>query len=211
MNIENIKRANEMQNRIKELQESEIQKGDISMEVMREVKMKAEKLQIGDRIRIDLQGEKHTATAIRDEGDGMLFLLDEYLDEARQMNSRNSTDGGYDESKMRKFLRELTEAFPEKLRKRMAAFENGDLLRLLTITEMCGVDKNFNRCEGQIEWMKDNRRRIACRKGKEYECGWTSTVVSGASFALVDGAGLANCNHASLPLGVRPAFKILYP
>ena len=200
-----------MQNRIKELQESEIQKGDIGMEVMREVKMKAEKLQIGDRIRIDLQGEKHTATAIRDEGDGMLFLLDEYLDEARQMNSRNSTDGGYDASKMRKFLRELTEAFPEKLRKRMAAFENGDLLRLLTITEMCGVDKNFNRCEGQIEWMKDNRRRIACRKGKEYECGWTSTVVSAPLFARVNGYGDADCSYASNPLGVRPAFKILYP
>ena len=181
------------------------------MRVNREVRIKTKHRKVGDRIRVKLPKGRHMATAIRDEGDGMLFLLDEYLDEARQMNSRNSTDGGYDESKMRKFLRELTEAFPEKLRKRMAAFENGDLLRLLTITEMCGVDKNFNRCEGQIEWMKDNRRRIACRKGKEYECGWTSTVVSGASFALVDGAGLANCNHASLPLGVRPAFKILYP
>ncbi len=165
-----------MQNRIKELQESEIQKGDISMEVMREVKMKAEKLQIGDRIRIDLQGEKHTATAIRDEGDGMLFLLDEYLDEAHSMNGSDNTDGGYDASEMRKFLWELTETFPEKLRKRMAAFENGDLLRLLTITEMCGVDENFNRCEGQIEcdsfkkWFIDKEcdavleilRRIGC-------------------------------------------------
>ncbi len=200
-----------MQNRIKELQESEIQKGDISMEVMREVKMKAEKLQIGDRIRIDLQGENHTATAIRDEGDGMLFLLDECLDEAHSMNGSDNTDGGYDASEMRKFLRELTEAFPEMLRKRMAAFENGDLLRLLTITEMCGVDENFNRCEGQIEWMKDNRRRIACRKGEEYECSWTSTVVSGALFANVDSCGDADCSGASSPLGVRPAFKILYP
>ncbi len=200
-----------MQNRIKELQESEIQKGDISMEVMREVKMKAEKLQIGDRIRIDLQGEKHTATAIRDEGDGMLFLLDECLDEAHSMNGSDNTDGGYDASEMRKFLRELTEAFPEMLRKRMAAFENGDLLRLLTITEMCGVDKNFKSCEGQIEWMKDSRRRIVRRKGEECESVWTSTVVSGACFAYVGSYGLADCNYASLPLGVRPAFKILYP
>ena len=211
MNIENIKRANEMQNRIKELQESEIQKGGISMEVMREVKMKAEKLQIGDRIRIDLQGENHTATAIRDEGDGMLFLLDECLDEAHSMNGSDNTDGGYDASEMRKFLWELTETFPEKLRKRMVAFENGDLLRLLTITEMCGVDEKLNDCEGQIEWMKDRRHRIACRKGREYELGWTSTVVSGADFAHVCSGGLAGCRYASDPLGVRPAFKILYP
>lgn len=181
------------------------------MRVNREVRIKTKHIKVGDRIRVKLPKECHMATAIRDEGDGMLFLFDEYLDEAHQMNSRNSADGGYDASKMRKFLRELTEAFPEKLRKRMAEFENGDLLRLLTITEMCGVDKNFNRCEGQIEWMKDNRHRIAYRKGEEYECGWTSTVVSGATFALVLSGGRANCSDASDPLGVRPAFKILYP
>ena len=181
------------------------------MKVMREIRIKTKRLQIGDRIKVSLPGEEYTATAIKDEGDGMLFLFDEYLDEARPMNRQNSTDGGYDASEMRNFLRELAGVFPGKLRKRMVAFENGDLLRLLTITEMCGVDENFNRCEGQIEWMKDNRHRIACRKGKEYECGWTSTVVSGAYFALVDSDGFAACAGASDPLGVRPAFKILYP
>lgn len=181
------------------------------MKVIREVKIKTEKLEIGDRIRISLPGEEHTATAIRDEGDGMLFLFDEYLDEARPMNKQNSTDGGYDASEMRKFLQELAEVFPKKIRKRMAAFENGDMLRLLTITEMCGVYENFDRCEGQIEWMKDRRHRIARWKGAEYECGWTSTVVSGAYFAGVYRDGGANCNPASLPFGVRPAFKIIYP
>ncbi len=181
------------------------------MKVIREVKMKAEKLQLGDRIKVNLPGEKHTAVAIKDEGDGMLFLFDEYLDEARPMNKSDSTNGGYDASGMRKFLRELEENFPEKLRKCMVPFENGDMLRLLTITEFCGVDKGFNSCDGQIEWMKDRRHRIASRKGAEYECGWTSTVVSGATFANVHGGGDADCLRASLPLGVRPAFKILYP
>ncbi len=181
------------------------------MKVIREVKIKTKHIKVGDRIKVKLPKECHTATAIRDEGDGMLFLFDEYLDEARQMNSRKSTDGGYHASEMRKYLKELAEAFPKKLRKRMVAFENGDLLRLLTITEMCGVDENFNDCKGQIEWMKDNRHRIACRKDKEYECGWTSTVVSGAYFARVGSHGGANCSGASYPLGVRPAFKILYP
>lgn len=181
------------------------------MIVMREVRTKAEKLQIGDRIRINLQGEKHTATAIRDEGDGMLFLFDSYLDEPCPMNRNGSTGGGYGASEMRKFLQKLAETFPEKIRKRMKAFENGDMLRLLTITEVCGVDDNLNRCEGQIDWMSDRRHRIACRKGVEYECGWTSTVVSGARFAYVTWYGLALCYNASSALGVRPVFKILYP
>ncbi len=181
------------------------------MRVNREVRIKTKHIKVGDRIRVKLPKGRHMATAIRDEGDGMLFLFDEYLDEARQMNSRNSTDGGYYASEMRKYLKELAEAFPKKLRKRMVAFENGDLLRLLTITEMCGVDENFNDCEGQIEWMKDRRHRVACRKGGKYERGWTSTVVSGAYFADVAGYGRAYCDSASSPLGVRPAFKILYP
>lgn len=181
------------------------------MKVIREVKIKAEKLQLGDRIKVNLPGEKHTAVAIKDEGDGMLFLFDEYLDEARSMNRSDSTDGGYDTSEMRKFLQELAGEFPEKIRKRMKAFENGDMLRLLNITEICGVDENFNNCEGQIEWLKDRKHRIACRKGKEYECGWTSTVVSGTHFAHVTRYGRADCHAASNPYGVRPAFKILYP
>lgn len=178
------------------------------MKVIREARMKPGKLKIGDRIKVNLPEEKHTATAIRDEGDGILFLFDEYLDKAYQMNRQNSTDGGYDASEIRKLLRELAEVFPKKLRKRMVAFENGDMLRILTITEMCGLDKDFNRCEGQIEWLEDRRNRIAYRKGKEYESGWTSTVVSGAHFANVRSDGNADRSGASYPHGVRPAFKI---
>lgn len=181
------------------------------MKVIREIKAKTEKPEVGDRIKIKFPKRNYMATAIKDEGDGMIFLFDEYLDEAHPMNRENSTDGGYDASEMRKFLRALTDVFPKKLRKRMVPFDNGDKLRLLTITEFCGVDKDFNSCDGQIEWMKDRRHRIASRKGKEYECGWTSTVVSGAYFALVYGHGYASCDNASYPLGVRPAFKILYP
>lgn len=179
------------------------------MEVIRETKVKAEKLQIGDRIKIKFPKRNYTAIAIRDEGDGMLFLFDEYLDEPRPMNRNGNASGGYDESDMRKFLQALTDVFPKKIRKRMKAFENGDMLRLLTITEMCGVDEKFNECDGQIEWMKDRRRRIASRKEEEYEWGWTSTVVSGAYFADVDGTGTARCSNVSDSIGVRPAFKII--
>lgn len=180
------------------------------MKVIRETELKVKKPEVGDRISVSLPGEDHTATAIRNEGDGMLFLFDEYLNEARPVNRNGSTDGGYDASEMRKFLQELAEVFPKKIRKRMVPFKNGDMLRLLSITEMCGVDEDLNECEGQLEWMKDCRHRIACRKGR-CEWGWTSTVVSGAYFAYVYWLGYSNCDDASSAFGVRPAFKILYP
>lgn len=180
------------------------------MEVVREIKIKTKKLEVGDRIKIKLPKRNYMATAVKDEGDGMLFLFDSYLDEPYPMNRSGSADGGYDASEMRKFLQALTDVFPKKIRKRMEAFENGDMLRLLTITEMCGVDENLDRCGGQIEWLKDRRHRTACRKGKECELGWTSTVASGAYFAYVYWDGDASCTGASHVLGVRPAFKIFY-
>lgn len=151
------------------------------------------------------------ATAIKDEGDGMLFLMDEYLGEAMPMNRNGRTDGGYEKSDMREFLQEIEKKFPKNIKQCMATFENGDMLRLLTITEMCGVDKIFESREGQIEWMKDRIHRIADRKGEKYECGWTSTIVSDTDFAFVDWYGDASRNNASDPHGVRPAFKIIYP
>lgn len=181
------------------------------MKVNREVTIKTNRIEVGDRIKIKFPKRNYMATAVRDEGDGMLFLFDSYLDEPRSMNRSGGTDGGYDASEMRKFLQALVEVFPKKLRKWMKPFENGDMLRLLSITEICGVDENFNSCDGQIEWMKDRRHRIACRKGNEYECGWTQTAVSGAFFAYVAWGGSATCSNASAALGVRPAFKILYP
>ena len=179
------------------------------MKVMREVKVKADHFEVGDRIKVKLPGAKYTATAILDEGDGMLFIFDQYFDGAMPMNKNGGTDGGYDGSDMRAYLRKVAETFPEKLKKRMVKFENGDFLRLLTLQEMCGKDENFNDCDGQIPWMKQDRRhRIASRKGDEYELGWLATVVSGAHFAFVSYTGNATYRGASDSLGVRPAFKI---
>lgn len=181
------------------------------MKLMREIKVSTDHFEVGDRIKVKLPGEKHTATAIKDEGDEMLFIFDEYLNKAMPMNRDGGTEGGYEESDMREHLREVAETFPEKLKKRMVKFENGDFLRLLTLSEMCGVDADFNECDGQISWMKQDRRhRIASRKGDEYEWGWLRDVVSGASFANVGSYGIANYAGVSNSLGVRPAFRIKY-
>ena len=49
------------------------------------------------------------------------------------MNKDNTNEGGYENSDLRKNLNgEILEQYPDKIRKRMVAFENGDLLRIPT-------------------------------------------------------------------------------
>ena len=178
------------------------------MKVSREVTMKADRIEIGDRIKVKFVGEKHTATAIRQDPDGTLFLLDDCLDEAQPMNEDGGTDGGYEESDLRDYLRCKASELPDKLRRKMVPFENGDYLTLLTIEEACGYDTGFNSCEGQIPWMKDRRHRIVTRKGEEYEYWWLRGVVSASAFASVYLSGIAHGDGAGYARGVRPAFKI---
>lgn len=177
------------------------------MKVSRRQKIEVERFEVGDRIKVKLPGAKYTATAVRQEDDGMLFVFDQFFDGAMPMN----TDGGYEASDMRKYLQKVAETLPGKIAKLIVPFENGDKLRLLTITEVCGVTANFNDCEGQIPYFKDRRHRIASRKGDEYEWMWTATAVSAAFFAIVNSHGTAYYSHAGYAHGVRPAFKISNP
>lgn len=175
------------------------------MKVKRTVEIKTDQFEIGDQIKVKLQKEKYTATAIQRRGNGMLFLLDQYLDDPMQMNAEGGTEGGYEGSDLRAALQAGEKLLPKKLRKHMVPFENGDLLTILSIQEMFGCDENFNKCEGQIPWMKDRRHRIAFQKG-ENEWGWLRGVVSAAYFAIVNGDGYTNFGGAAYSCGVRPAF-----
>ena len=175
------------------------------MKVKRTVEMKTDQFEIGDQIKVKLQKEKYTATAIQRRGNGMLFLLDQYLDDPMPMNAKGGTEGGYEGSDLRAALQAGEKLLPKKLRKHMVPFENGDLLTILSIQEMFGCDENFDKCEGQIPWMKDRRNRIAFRKG-ENEWGWLRGVVSATCFAFVGRGGFAYGGSASYSLGVRPAF-----
>lgn len=178
------------------------------MVVKRRVAMHADEIKKGDRIKFKLNGSKYSATAVKVSNDRALFVFDQFLDEAMPMNENGSTEGGYEESDMRRYLQKLSEKFPEELKEHMAPFENGDHLRLLSLPEVCGLDDNFDKCSGQIPYFKDRRHRIAERKGEPYEWMWTSTVVSAASFASVHGSGSATSYGAGYALGVRPAFMI---
>ena len=174
--------------------------------VLREIETETDSLQVGDRIKVSFSGEEHYATAIQQKDDVMLFLADDYLDDAMQMNPTDTTEGGWEESELRKRLQDIAEN--TDIKDQLVPFENGDLLTLLSMEEMFGLDKDFNKCDGQIEWLKDRRHRIAERKGDSYEWGWLRSVVSASSFASVDGHGYANYSDASNAFGVRSAFMI---
>ncbi len=176
------------------------------MKVMREIETEADRLQVGDRIKVNFSGEEHFATAIEERGDTMLFLTDDYLDEAMEMNPTSTTKGDWEGSLLREKLQDLAEN--TDIKDQLVPFENGDLLTLLSIQEMFGLDEHFDKCSGQIEWLKDRRHRIADRKGEPYEWGWLRSVVSASNFALVGYNGGASADGASDAYGVRPAFQI---
>lgn len=178
------------------------------MKVERKVIIKTDRFEVGDQIKVKFSDEKHKATAIRREDDGMLFLLDDCLDKEMPMNENGGTKGGYDASDLREYLVKKASEISKKLQDRMVAFENGDYFRLLTLQEVCGIDTEFNKTDGQIEWMKDRRHRVTTRRGDEYAYWWLPDVVSATAFAFVNAGGFAACAGALISLGVRPAFKI---
>ena len=172
-----------------------------------------DKYKTGDKIKIVFafaKKERHMATAVQQQGGNMLFVLDDYLDEPFYMNQADTNWGRYNKSDMRKHLQKVAEGLSEEFKSMLVPFENGDLLRLLTITELFGLDSSFNnRREGQILYFKDRENRIASRKG-ESECGWTATAVeiNASRFVLVTGDGSMSAYDASCECGVRPAFLI---
>ena len=191
------------------------------MEIYRkEIKnIKPGELEIGDEIKIRIIGEEPTATAIKKDGDGTMFLLNECLDKMRPMNEDGGAKGGYDASDMRKFLQEAGKtlefvyndelSFHDNLQEMLMPFENGDLLTLLSCEEVCGeVPGTWEMSDRQMPWMKDRRNRIAVMKGEEYAYWWLRDVVSGTRFASVTSSGSAYSHCASNSLGVRPAFTI---
>ena len=182
------------------------------MKINRTMTIETNEIQIGDRIQVG----HYTATCQALPGKGLaLFLLDQYLDKAMQMNEKNTNRGGYQESDLRgelnseKILKDFTGL-------ELAPFDNGDLLRLPFYGEMFGHDDWYN--SGAVEpddceqWplMKERANRVAERKGESYEWGWLQNkyVQSAAYFCDVDDDGDASDWDASDSLGVRPAFLI---
>ncbi len=183
------------------------------MKVYRKIKIETNHFQIGDRIKFKFDGSKYSATAIQQQGDEMLFVFDQFLDDARRMNATDTTDGGYDKSEMREYLHGLGNRFAKKMKKKygvqLCEGYHGDYLWLLSLQEVCGLNEGFDACDGQIPYFKNRRHRIAERRGCSYEYMWLRSVALPAYFAFVNGNGNASYSNASTSGGVRPAFKIL--
>lgn len=168
----------------------------------------ANEFKVGDQIEVG----KYTATCQKITRKGALFLLDQYLDMAYQMNHENTNEGGYETSDLRKELQkeEVLNIF-SSIRSIMVPFKNGDLLRIPYAEEFFGDDDDYEP-SGKKQWplMKDRRNRIAIREGDAYEWGWLQNKVkfSSAHFALVDARGYADYANASNSYGVRPVFRL---
>ena len=178
------------------------------MKIKRELTIHDKELRVGDRIKVKLPTETHWATAYKKSGSVVFFIFDDCLDELRPMNSTDTTEGGYEESELRQFLKVVGEKIPEKLKKKMVPNENGDLLYLLSLREVCGCNEKWDDVSGQLDFFKNRKNRIADSKENEYTYWWLRSVVSGTSFAFVGYNGYADHYSASNAHGVRPAFAI---
>lgn len=162
----------------------------------------------GDQIVICLNnGKEYTATAIRGEEGEMLFMFDECVCR-RPMNSNGGSDRGYLGSELREYLvSDFFYQLPEWLQEILVPNSDGDLIYLLDLAMVGGLDSEFNETEGQIPYFESEKNRVA-EFGGETADWWLRDVVSAAGFAGVSYYGNCTNGDASYSDGVRPAFAI---
>lgn len=189
------------------------------MKVRRTEKIKVDLFRVGDVIRFKLSdGEKVEMLAVKEENNGMIFCFADCLAKEYSMNAQNTNAGGWDASDLRKKLNgEILDRFPQKIRKLLLPFENGDLLRLPTEKEIfgsnpCGEDES----ESVSQWkpMKQRKNRIASQGlNGGWKWYWLQKRVqnSAAYFAYADYDGYCSYDNASYEAGVRPVAKIKNP
>lgn len=184
------------------------------MEVMRKIKVKAEKFKLGDIISFELSdGEKVRARAVKREKNGMLFCMVDCIKREEQMDSRDTNKGGYEASNLRKKLNsDILDRFPVEIRDRMKPMGNGDLLRIPTEREIFGENK-YGDSDNAEQWpcMKQVRNRIALL-GYNGSLSWywlqNRSISSASSFCGVSYDGDAYARDASTSHGVRPVFLL---
>ena len=184
------------------------------MEVVRKIKLKAEKFKPGDIISFELtDGEKVRTRAVKREKNGMLFCMVDCLKQEEQMNSRDTNEGGYEASELRKKLNsDILDRFPTEIRDRMKPMGNGDLLRIPTEREIFGENK-YGDSDNAEQWpcMKQVRNRIALlgdNGGFEWYWLQNRSRNSASYFCFVNRDGNASAYLASLSFGVRPVFLL---
>lgn len=178
-----------------------------------EIKAGIDQLEVGDVISFKLNnGEKVEARAVKREEGKMLMHFVDCLKDELPMNSENTNEGGYEKSNLRRILNtEIIDDFPDKIVNRMVTDENGDLLFLPSIEEVCGLDNKFNEAEGQLPVYKTPKSRVkALGKGGWPTWYWLRSPYgsSATNFCYVYDDGNANYNSASIAYGLAPAFYL---
>ena len=187
------------------------------MKVNRTIKIETDTFKVGDKIKFRLIDDKKIqAMLVKQEYDGMIFCMVDYLPGEYLMNSIRTNEGGYEESDLRKKLNgEILNLFPAELKAMMVPFENGDLLRLPTEKEIFG-ENYYGEYESPYvkQWkpMKKRRNRMAFDGSKDENLQWywlmNKVRESAICFSVVNVYGNAEYNGASSSYGVRPVFKI---
>lgn len=184
------------------------------MKVKRTVKVKnPERYEVGDIISFKLtNGEKVEALAVKEDNENMLFCLVDCLNDEYQMNSNNTTEGGFEASELNTYLNvKIIRLFPEKIKKNMVPFENEKYLRIPTEREIFGEAKYGNEPDSVEQWkpMKKRKNRIAgLGKNGELDWYWLASVASSTLFCACYLYGFASYSGASYTNGVRPVFLL---
>ena len=185
------------------------------MKIRKTFKIKTDinQLEVGDIIIFKLKdGEKVDARAVKREGDKMLMHFVDCLKDEYPMNEKNTNEGGYEDSNLRKILNtDIIDRFPDKIAQKIVADKNGDLLFLLSIEEVCGLNNEFEEAEGQLEIYKTPKSRVkTLGKGGWPTWYWLrSPYGSNAThFCFVDYGGNADHYGAGYAYGLAPAFYL---
>ena len=138
------------------------------MKVRRTMKMKVQRFEVGDVIRFKLtDGEKVEAVAVKQVGSNMLFIHTDCLKKEYPMYDEYNEDGygDFGSSDLRKHLNsDILSRYPRKIREKMVAFDDGDMLSIPTEKEIFGTNEYGEEESAdvkQLECMKQRRKRIA--------------------------------------------------
>ena len=170
-------------------------------DVKRNYKVVTNVFAIGDQI-ILADGFTATCQKITHGGTIALFLLDQYLDEAKTHEDAQAY--------MNKIFTESSIFY--SIKEHVIPFKSGNALRLPYAEEFFGpLDWVVPSDKEQWPLMKDRRNRIASRKDEEYEWGWLANRHHKEYSLLFAGVNCFGDSYKFLhssAYGVRPVFRL---
>ena len=184
-------------------------------------------LKSGDNIPVMLKnGDKVSFDIGKDESGTIYFIMHSCLKDRKPMNAKETNEGGWEASDMRKYLNEeIIKLLPDELQEVIKPTkivqilkgkkqETEDKLFLLSRTQILGKDgwyELIDSNDSQIDIFKSRRERI--KESDDYEIShdwWLRSPYDGYSkyFCMIDADGGVDCDSADYSWGVIPAFCI---